>query len=1228
MVFCSNRKSLNYSGTKERDTKNSVWSNIVDIDVNINDTIQINNAVLNLRGSSSDGTIEILDQNQASGLTDATAGISFIPFINDNCRDNTIAIPFTGFTNTLQFPLAYVGDGNYPYPYPFVDNQLVMPQAYLTNTSNTEAPINANEMNCENMFNFSYTYGSTGNKICNPRYMNTIYTKPASNMSISGERYIILDENYLGPHKKDDITYWSDECNEKKLFVKIDIGASYSAPEDIANEINDILHDTNDYNDNNINAFGYDNLQRPIELPSITGKLLINKIVNGADDSNDAIDGGRKRLYGNIAVKNLKDWKALHTLNKVGLSFEGNVGFNQGGTPLYKLNRASFLQPRGYMTCNDKGNKNIDCAWYPRISKNMKYHTAEWITTGTIYPAQRNKDYYYSCLPENFMMITNITYNEDNIKLLKKYQTFKEKSDNGDLKMHFDIGESQQGYTSTQTIHTSGQYLFFTSQGNVNISNNTDWKNTPDFTEYGYSYPYFPFKNALPGYLEYSTNRSDVPNIGFMQLVYEINLIVATDSYISTVISIEEDVPHFKDNKEGNASIAFKSRYLSNWRELMKFRNIDDDQNLEDMPDGCGISDMSYFDPNTQDDSLSSKYDIGVYPIDMHANKNPIVLYDLSNTFWICNGLENNNNIKFTIPYTGFLLKIVSAGIDQDHQTYGGYAISQFLDFPAGWSYQSDYYIYSHQNQNVKAGRNPLTNVTYNNGIKIDMTSHGNIFVIDAGNTKRWIIIVDVDNFDVYPMDGYSDPSDPYYGNLNTYTILGGDPYPNLIGPGWIEVKATNYHIISTDPQNPFYLPSRAGVPTNANGNNPISTPQVDNPSHVVCGFLLFRDSATLDGNTWNISSDYALPSLHQGQQCLSLSFMDHEAVWLKNEDMYGSINTVNEQTKNNTINYISIGANNPTFTFETSLSKFGFSNLHNPIYLGLEDMPSTEDNGVITYDTTNLGQVVMKFNDDRVKSNWLFRLYDAFVNPVTNVQAFSGWGPYNQNYGMTYSDGGLFISDIYGEPANSNFTDSDNMTLYNNDNFDGLFYKLGFRYSDLINTSGNQSTLYVYGKTVQPSPLTTNPSLDITAGINFPVQDYTNSNSAGAGQPLYNRSIGSLQTVNIQGITSEIIYASELPQKNNDGFYLIYCNLSKSNYIQDDSTYSIIGNVMKNYIEGDYIYSFQQAPYTFTYPFKITEINIEIRNANGDIVALNDDNSVIFQIIRNIQPLNPPIKK
>jgi hypothetical protein len=48
------------------------------------------------------------------------------------------------------------------------------------------------------------------------------------------------------------------------------------------------------------------------------------------------------------------------------------------------------------------------------------------------------------------------------------------------------------------------------------------------------------------------------------------------------------------------------------------------------------------------------------------------------------------------------------------------------------------------------------------------------------------------------------------------------------------------------------------------------------NPIEQVCGFMLYNDSATQNSTGgWDINPDFALPILHQGQFCVSASFME-----------------------------------------------------------------------------------------------------------------------------------------------------------------------------------------------------------------------------------------------------------------------------------------------------------------------------------------------------------------
>ena len=127
---------------------------------------------------------------------------------------------------------------------------------------------------------------------------------------------------------------------------------------------------------------------------------------------------------------------------------------------------------------------------------------------------------------------------------------------------------------------------------------------------------------------------------------------------------------------------------------------------------------------------------------------------------------------------------------------------------------------------------------------------------------------------------------------------------------------------------------------------------------------MLYRDSATKNGDDWDISPDVALPSMHQAQFCASASFMDNPAIWLVSASRYDDITEFPDDSNHNT-NYLAVGAVNPTFQWDSSLSRCTFTNLHAPKTLGVDDMP--EDDGQLT--TTTMGNQVVKVADDKRSS-------------------------------------------------------------------------------------------------------------------------------------------------------------------------------------------------------------------------------------------------------------------
>lgn len=1265
IIVCSNKKSINYQGLNTRDKDNAKWTNNVNVDFIQGDQISLQNAVLNLRGASSDSTIEILGENDpVSNLADSKIGFRFVPYLNDNARANTVALPFTASTNTVKLgtsedEILYYQDGTICFPnVDFLDGfTLIKPTIYDTITNN-ELIYNSGEMHTD-IFKFSGEYTQNGDIGCSPAGNNvkTLYTKSGTKASTYGTKYVVLDDKYRGPYKSNNsggFNSGEDDCKPLNFDIKIDLGATYGAPSTIANTIDDILNTTNNYGDNETQPYVAGDYQDRILLPSFTGTLLKNKVVNGihTDLTNDA---GLEGLYGNIAVENISEWRGLHYMFRTDLSFEGKVGFNSDND-FVKFNRPVFLLPEGFMFVNDQSTKNNEEPFYPRVKYTMNY---TWVKRdGTdLTPHAKSLDFFYSTLPENFLMITNMTYNENNVRLLSKYQKEKEFYDgiynDGDInqatdinnyRFHLDLGESRQGVQEgAADIYSRTRTMYHMSQGNVDIIQFDP--DAPTFrrpTAYAYSLPFEPFEDKITSSFKnaFSTNRSDIPNLGYVQNFDSELYWVPGDlmPFRGSVKTITQDVPHrFADNVASNCSVAVKSKYMSNWRDIMKTANYStDDNNLSDLYEGNGTYFTEWFNELPTDDTLSQQYNIGVYPVSIRPNRSTEAYYNLMDSYWV--GLMENLNINVQNQKYSFLFRIID-GVDEDHKQHGGYSFQQWVGGTDGWLTLPDMYIYTSNNTSVANGRNTLTGLTFQGNDLRDLDTEGAKWVVfDYANDQRFVGVCNTDGDNLKVLSMSMDVAEPGFKTVNNPTFPDEDPrdfyplgfYPSGSGGHLYEFQITTLGVISLDPNSKYYwknthTPPNVQEPTGINEIQPPVVHPTNNAPEVVCAFLLYRDSATQDANgTWTISKDYALPAIHTGQFCNSGSFLDHPALWLLNGEMYDAETDLSKQTPENTLNYISIGVNNPTFSFENSVARFAFSNLHNPLILGIQDMPFVEETA--TYDTANLGKVVVKVNDDKIQRGWLYTMLDTWRIPAQdneNKGGFTGWGSFNRNFGLCYSDGGVYIDSAYTESISNNSATFDDMVLLTQYNWTGcLFWKLGFTYFDLFPSYGSSSHLYDSSKLSSFSstkrydnlkPYTTNPKIDINMGVSLAVQDYSNKNSAGVGEPTFSRSLGSLQDVNLDASISEFIYASNLAIKNNDGFFMVYTNLSSSNYIQNESTFNIIGSIFRNYTTGDYIYSFATPPTVVNFTGKITQIDIEIRDSNGNIVALNDDNSILL---------------
>ena len=63
-------------------------------------------------------------------------------------------------------------------------------------------------------------------------------------------------------------------------------------------------------------------------------------------------------------------------------------------------------------------------------------------------------------------------------------------------------------------------------------------------------------------------------------------------------------------------------------------------------------------------------------------------------------------------------------------------------EFTGTWEPQNEVYIYSRQNQNTPDGKHEVNGRNYDGQDVIDLNANPNTFVIDAGNTRRWLMVL------------------------------------------------------------------------------------------------------------------------------------------------------------------------------------------------------------------------------------------------------------------------------------------------------------------------------------------------------------------------------------------------------------------------------------------------------------------------------------------------------
>jgi len=331
--------------------------------------------------------------------------------------------------------------------------------------------------------------------------------------------------------------------------------------------------------------------------------------------------------------------------------------------------------------------------------------------------------------------------------------------------------------------------------------------------------------------------------------------------------------------------------------------------------------------------------------------------------------------------------------------------------------------------------------------------------------------------------------------------------------------------------------------------------------------------------------------------------------------------------------NYMMIGSNDPTCQFDSALSRAKFFNFHTQRVLGAREMPvETDGSGNTTISKETLGNFVVKIADDthyyQVVDNWT-ETYDS-DNPGNSTATFKTAHP---NIGLSTSVCGISIENLYSQPKGATKTDIDDMTKLTEDNFyNTLLYKLGFTFKQFFPDFGqpyNWLDPAIQGKNdsinryKSTKPLSTNAALTISDSANLAIQDNTKVaqyDDSAKDVPTYQLGFPGGTGVSLDGNDSQAIIANNLPVKMDDAFYQVYSDIVPTNYKSEGEDLNIIATLMKNYIEGDFVYGFAST-YTTTveFPLKISEITTQIRLPNGLLAPIDQKSTVIYKVQREM---------
>jgi hypothetical protein len=354
-----------------------------------------------------------------------------------------------------------------------------------------------------------------------------------------------------------------------------------------------------------------------------------------------------------------------------------------------------------------------------------------------------------------------------------------------------------------------------------------------------------------------------------------------------------------------------------------------------------------------------------------------------------------------------------------------------------------------------------------------------------------------------------------------------------------------------------------------------------------------------------------------------------------------------NSYNKNNTnYPYIMVGANDMSMEFNTKDSRLAFQNLHTEtvqgqssnnmlrFYEGIQNYNTNAANQIIPPDD-EAGNKVIKFNKRRFEVNSARAGFsEGTPKQLVVEQIIPSENKAIASLGASSSVGGVGLLNVKVKKKDGTYENINNENLYT---YKGtLLDKCGFDINQLLPKFGNQNRFFnrgLYNKYINSSKNSLNQYQNICLPFTtngFLSGSFNNSLNVNNLNYIMNNNTGNNKLEKSIPQTTDQLLASKLPQKFSYSHLLVYTNLLQKNvYIGGPkiNNLSCIGSISRNYQTGDFIFlAAPSLPYVIDLVETLTEIEIEIRNPNGELASI-DSGSTIFLQINQKKPIPLVVK-